>query len=333
MKVLVTGILPEDVMALIKKEHEVEANEEDHPIERQRLLRSIGDKDGLLCMITDTIDVELLDKAPRLKVVANCGVGFNNVDLKATTQRSIIVCNTPGVLTDATADTAFALIMATARRVVEGDKLTRRGEFRFWAPFHFLGHEVTGKVLGIIGMGRIGQALAKRAAGFDMKVIYFDSSRLDPEKEKSLGIKSVSMETLISTADVISLHVPLTEETRHLINRETLEKMKPTSYLINTSRGPVVDEVALVEALRANKISGAGLDVYENEPELAPGLKELDNVVLLPHVGSATLETRTKMTSLAAENLLAGLRGDRPLNCLNWQAEVSGARRLRPWNS
>lgn len=321
MKVLVTGILPPEVMALIKKEHEVEANEEDRPIDRQRLLRSIGDKEGLLCMISDAIDAELLDRAPRLRVIANCGVGFNNIDVKATSQRSIIVCNTPGVLTDATADTAFALIMATARRVVEGDKLTRRGEFRFWAPFHFLGREVSGKVLGIIGMGRIGQALAKRAAGFDMKTVYFDACPLDPEREKALGIKLVDMETLITSADFISLHVPLTDETHHLINRQVLNKMKPSAYLINTSRGPVVDETALVEALRMNRISGAGLDVYENEPNLAPGLTDLENVVLLPHAGSATLETRTKMTRLAAENLLAGLRGDRPPNCLNWQGK------------
>jgi glyoxylate reductase len=321
MKVLVTGILPPEVMALIKKEHEVEANEEDRPIDRQRLLRSIADKEGLLCMISDIIDAELLERAPRLKVIANCGVGFNNIDVKATSQRSIIVCNTPGVLTDATADTAFALIMATARRVVEGDKLTRRGEFRFWAPFHFLGLEVSGKVLGIIGMGRIGQALAKRAAGFDMKVIYFDACPLDPEKEKALGIQLVDLETLISTADFISLHVPLTDETHHLINRQVLNKMKPSAYLINTSRGPVVDETALAEALRTKRIAGAGLDVYENEPNLAPGLTELENVVLLPHAGSATLETRTKMTRLAAENLLAGLRGDRPPNCLNWQVK------------
>ncbi len=319
MKVLVTGILPDDVMAMIKKEHEVEANLEDHPIDRNKLLQSIGDKDGLLCMISDAINTELLDRAPRLKVIANFGVGFNNIDLEAATRRSILVSNTPGVLTDATADTAFALILATARRVVEGDRVTRQGEFKFWAPFHFLGREVSGQTLGIVGMGRIGKALSRRAAGFGMKVIYYDSYPLKKEEESALGVRLVNLDTLISTADFISLHVPLTEETHHLINRQTLNKMKPTAFVINTSRGPVIDEKALVEALRENKIAGAGLDVYENEPNLAPGLAGLSNAVLLPHVGSATLETRNKMARLAAENLLAGLRGERPSCCLNWK--------------
>jgi glyoxylate reductase len=321
MKVLVTGILPEEVMALIKREHEVEANFEDRPIERERLLQAIGDKEGLLCMISDTIDTELLNRAPRLRVIANFGVGFNNIDLEAATKKSILVSNTPGVLTDATADTAFALILATARRVLEGDIKTRKGDFKFWAPFHFLGREVSGKTIGIIGMGRIGQAVATRSRGFDMNVLYNDSFRLEIDKEKSLGVRFVSLDTLITTADFISLHIPLTSETYHLINQQTLGKMKSTAYLINTSRGPVIDEKALVEALKEGKIAGAGLDVYEKEPDLAPGLAELNNVVLLPHVGSATLETRTKMAQLAAENLLAGLRGEKPSCCLNWQPQ------------
>jgi glyoxylate reductase len=319
MKVLVTGILPDYVMSLIQKEHQVEANLEDHPIAREKLLQSIADKDGLLCMISDAVNEELLSRAPRLKVIANFGVGFNNIDLEAATRRSILVSNTPGVLTDATADTAFALIMATARRIVEGDQMTREGGFRFWAPFHFLGREVSGKTLGIIGMGRIGKAVAKRARGFDMRVIYYDSCPLKAAEEISLGASLVDKDMLISTADFISLHVPLDKETFHLINRETLANMKPTAFVINTSRGPVIDEKALYEALRDNKIAGAGLDVYENEPDLTPGLAGLKNVVLLPHVGSATLETRTKMARLAAENLLAGLRGERPSCCLNWK--------------
>jgi glyoxylate reductase len=319
MKVLVTGILPEHVMSLILKEHEVEANYEDHPIAREKLLDSISDKDGLLCMISDAINEELLSRAPRLKVIANFGVGFNNIDLEAATRRSILVSNTPGVLTDATADTAFTLILASARRIVEGDKMTRKGEFRFWAPFHFLGREVSGKTLGIIGMGRIGKAVAKRARGFDMHVIYYDNCPLSTAEEKSLGATLVDKNTLFATADFITLHVPLDKETFHLINHETLARMKSTTYVINTSRGPVIDEKALYEALRDNKIAGAGLDVYENEPELTPGLADLKNVVLLPHVGSATLETRTKMAQLAAENLLAGLRGEKPSCCINWK--------------
>jgi glyoxylate reductase len=318
MKVLVTGIIPDEVMSLIKEEHEVESNEDDHPIARDRLLQGVQDKEGLLCMITDEVDEELVDKAPRLKMVANFGVGFNNIDVAAATKRSILVSNTPGVLTDATADTAFALILATARRVVEGDKKTRQGEFRFWAPFHFLGREVTGKTLGIIGLGRIGKAVARRAAGFEMKILYNNRTRLNASEEKSLGVTYVNMDTIIKTSDFISLHVPLTDETHHLINQQTLARMKPGAYLINTSRGPVVDEKALLEALKNGIIAGAGLDVYEDEPELTPGLAELSNVVLLPHVGSATLETRTRMAQLAAENLLAGLRGEKPPNCLNW---------------
>jgi glyoxylate reductase len=320
MKVLVTGIIPEEIMNLILKEHTVEANKEDIPMERGKLLQSISDKDGLLCMITDKVDSELLEIAPQLKMVANFGVGFNNIDLDACTRKSIMVSNTPDVLTDATADTAFALILATARRVVEGDKLTRRGEFRFWAPFHFLGHEVSGKTLGIIGMGRIGKAVARRARGFNMNVIYHDDQRLDTANEKTLDITFVNMDMLLSMADFISLHIPLTSKTQHLINRQTLGKMKPSAYLINTSRGMVVDENSLVEALHEGKIAGAGLDVYENEPDLAPGLAGLDNVILLPHIGSATLETRMKMAQLAALNLLAGLRGEKPSNCLNWPA-------------
>ena len=320
MKVLVTGRLPDEVMELIKKEHEVEAHREDRPMDREKLLAAVRDKDGLLCNISDAVNEELLSRAPKLKMIANFGVGFNNIDLDAATRRGIPVSNTPDVLTDATADTAFALILATARRVVEGDRRTRRGEFKFWAPQVFLGSEVSGKTLGIIGMGRIGRALARRAAGFSMKVIYQDSRPLDKAEEKSLGVNPVSMDILLSTADFISLHVPLTPETHHLINNKTLAKMKPTAFIINTSRGPVIDEKALVEALKKGKLAGAGLDVFENEPELAPGLAELNNVVLLPHVGSATLETRTKMAFLAVENLLAGLRGKTPPNCLNCSA-------------
>jgi glyoxylate reductase len=317
MKVLITCKLPAAVLSLIQQEHQIETYEEMCPMPREKILQSMGDKDGLLCNIEDIIDAALLDNAPRLKMIANYGVGFNNIDVQAATRRSIPVSNTPGVLTDATADTAFALILATARRIVEGDKITRRGEFQFWAPFHFLGRQVSGTTLGIIGMGRIGKAVARRAMGFNMKVIYYDSCRCAEADEKALGAAFVDLDTLLSAADFISLHVPLMPETHHLINQERLGKMKPTAFLINTSRGPVVDEQALYKALKAGKIAGAGLDVYEQEPKLTPGLAELDNVVLLPHVGSATFETRTKMAYLAAENLLAGLRGQVPPNCIN----------------
>ena len=318
MKVLVTARMPEEVLALIRREHEVESYAADPPMDRQKFLESIADKEGLLCTITDRIDTELLACAPVLKVIANFGVGFEHIDLAAATQRGIPVTNTPGVLTDTTADLAFALILATARRVVEGDRRVREGKFQYWGPLLFLGQEVSGKTLGIIGMGRIGQALARRAAGFGMKIIYQNRTRLAPAQEQELKASATPLSILLGEADFVSLHVPLTPQTRHLIGPHELALMKPSAYLINTARGPVVDEAALVAALRQGQIRGAGLDVYENEPHLTPGLADLENVVLLPHVGSATVETRTRMAMISAENLLAGLRGDPPPNCLNW---------------
>lgn len=319
MKILVSGRLPEDVILMLSEEHNVQVHGEDRPMARQEMLDSVSDKDGLLCMITDRIDKELLDRSPHIRMIANLAVGFDNIDIAAATVRRIPVSNTPGVLTDATADLTLALILATARRVVEGDKKTREGRFRFWAPSHFLGREVSGKTLGIVGLGRIGKAVARRASGFDMQILYHMRRRLKATDEKSLGVNYMDLNSLLARSDFVSLHVPLTDETRHLIGRKELDNMKATAFLINTSRGQVVDEKALVEALHGRNIAGAGLDVYENEPSLTPGLKELDNVILLPHVGSATLETRTKMGLRAAENLLAGLRGDRPPDCLNWE--------------
>ena len=320
MKVLVTARMPEEVLALLRREHQVESYAEDPPLDRASLLRRVADKEGLLCTITDLIDQELLDHAPALKVIANYGVGFEHIDLAAATQRGLPVTNTPGVLTDATADLAFALILATARRIVQGDKRVREGKFTYWAPLLFLGQEVSGKTLGLIGAGRIGQAVAQRARGFGMRVLYYNRTPLSPAAEQELHVSFAPLEDLLREADFVTLHVPLTPQTRHLIGRRELEIMKPTAHLINTARGPVVDEAALVAALRRGEIGGAGLDVYEQEPQLSPGLTELDNVVLLPHMGSATIETRTRMGLMAAENLLAGLRGERPPNCLNWTA-------------
>jgi len=326
MKVLITGRLPEEIIAFIKKEHKIEINEEDRPIDRKKLLDSIGDKQGLLCMITDQIDKELLGRASHLRMVSNCAVGYNNIDIKAATERGILVSNTPGVLTDATADITFALILSIARRVVEGDNMTRQGKFRFWAPLHFLGREVTGKKLGIIGLGRIGKAVARRAKGFDMKILYYDRNRLEASEEKTLEAQYVGLKTLLSEADFVSLHVSLNDQTHHLIGQKELEFMKPSAYLINASRGSVVDEAALLEALRKRKIGGAGLDVYENEPILTPGLTDLDNVILLPHLGSATMETRTRMAQLAAVNLIAGLKGEIPPNCINCDTKTFAKR-------
>jgi len=325
-RILLTGRLPLEIMASLTEKFEVDAHNEDIPFDRQKLLQRIRDKDGLISMITDTVDEEVLDNAASLKMIAHFGVGYNNIDVKAATARGILVSNTPGVLTDATAELAFALILSISRRLVECDKITRVGRFRYWAPMLFLGREVTGKTLGIIGLGEIGKAVARRAKGFDMRIIYNNRSRIDISEEKELNAEYVSLKTLLMEADFVSLHVPLTEHTKHLIGGEELSRMKPTAYLINTSRGPVVDEQALLEALRNRKIGGAGLDVYENEPALTPGLTELDNVILLPHVGSCTMETRVKMATMAAENLIAGLSGHVPPSLVN--PEVLPKRRL-----
>lgn len=323
MKVLVSGKIPDEALALIKREHDLEAHGAERPMEREDLLAAVADKQGLLCMITDRIDKELLDRAPNLKMIANLGVGYDNIDLDAVTAKGILASNTPEVLTDATADLAFALVLAVARRVVEGDKRTRSGKFQYWSPLLFLGRDVYGKTLGIVGLGRIGKAVAKRARGFDMRILYYSRSRLDAAEEDRLQVCYAPLESLLREADIVTLHVPLTPTTFHMIGREQLESMKPGAFLINTSRGPVVDELALVEALKERRIAGAGLDVYEKEPALSPGLMEFDNVVLLPHIGSATVETRTKMALRATENLLTGLRGKRPPDCLNWE-EIPG---------
>ncbi|OPY10344.1 MAG: putative 2-hydroxyacid dehydrogenase [Syntrophaceae bacterium PtaB.Bin038] len=324
-KILVSGHLTEDILSLLARECDVRANGEDRPMDRAALLEAVAGVDGLLAMITDGIDAELMDRAPRLRVVSNMAVGYNNIDVAAATARGIVVTNTPGILTEATAELAFALILATARRVVDLDRRTRAGEWTCWAPLLFLSREVSGKTLGVVGLGRIGKAVARRAQAFGMKVLYHSRSRLKPEEERDLGVEYAERDELLRKADFVSLHVPLSGETRHLIGPRELRLMKQTSYLINTSRGAVVDEAALVEALREKRIEGAGLDVYENEPLLAPGLTALDNVVLMPHVGSATYETRMEMARMAADHLLAGLRGQRPAHVVN--PEVLSRRR------
>jgi glyoxylate reductase len=317
MKVLITCRLPEDVLAHISNQHDVTGYFQDIPMDPGALRKAVADCQGLLCTISDTIDAGLLEAAPHLKIVANYGVGFNNIDVAQASRQGILVTNTPGVLTDATADLTMALILSVGRRVVEGDRMVRGGGFRFWAPFHFLGREITGKTLGIIGMGRIGRGVARRAAGFGMNILYHNRRRLSPERESALNSEFTDLEGLLSESDFVSLHVPLSDETHHFIGRRELSFMRPDAFLINTARGPVVDETALVKALQNGVIAGAGLDVYENEPELTPGLTSLPNVVLLPHTGSATVETRRKMAIMAGDNLLAGLAGRIPSNCVN----------------
>ncbi len=325
MKLLITGKLPVSVVARARRAHEVTVNDTEIPMPREDILAAVRAQDGLLCMITDRVDSALLAQGANLKMIANYGVGYDNIDLAAVSRRGIPVSNTPGVLTDATADLAMALILAAGRRIVSGDARTRRGDFKFWSPMHFLGREITGKTLGLIGLGRIARAVARRAAGFDMRIVYHSRHRLSTADEARLNVCYLSLNALLNQADYVSLHVPLTPDTRHLIDADALAQMSPEAFLINTSRGPVIDETALVAALQAGRIAGAGLDVYENEPALASGLADLENVTLLPHVGSATIETRTRMAELAMDNLLAGLAGERPPSCLNWE-QVAGKR-------
>jgi glyoxylate reductase len=275
---------------------------------------------GIVSQVMDPIGEDVLS-LPGLKIVANCAVGFDNIDLQAATRHGVLATNTPGVLNDTTADFAFTLLMAAARHVAEGDRFVRRGDFHGWAIDMLLGQDIHHATLGVVGIGRIGRALARRARGFDMRVLYADDvAPLSPDEEKELGVQRVSLDTLLREADFVSLHVPLTPETRHLIGADQLELMKPSAVLVNTARGPVVDEAALAAALRARKIFAAGIDVYEHEPQVHPDLLGLDNVVLAPHIASGSINTRSQMSELAAQNLLAGLRGERPPNLLNPEA-------------
>jgi len=316
-KVFVTRKLPEKALEIIRAECEMEINPYDRKITREELIEGVKNKDGLLCLLTDKIDEKIIESGKNLRIIANYAVGYDNVDVNAANKRKIPVTNTPGVLTDTTADMAWALIFTIVRRVVEADKFTKAGKYKGWGPMMFLGGDVYGKTLGIIGLGRIGKAVAKRAKGFDIKLLYFDAFRADEKVEKEMNVKFTNLDTLLKESDFVSIHVPLLPSTHHLIGKKELSMMKKSAYLINNSRGPVIDEKALVKALREKKIAGAALDVFENEPELSPGLADLENVVLTPHISSASIETRTKMAIMAAENLLAGLKGIKPPNIVN----------------
>ena len=294
----------------------VDVNPHDRVLTRDELLAGVQGRDAVLCLLTDTIDGEVFDAAAGCKIFANYAVGYNNIDVAAATERGIAVSNTPGVLTDATADLTWTLLMSTARRIVEGDQFTRAGKYEGWAPMMFLGGDISGRTLGIIGAGRIGTAVALRSRGFRMRVLYHD--RMQNEAiEQAVGAQRVELDALLAESDFVCVHVSLDEATHHLIGTRELGLMKPTAYLVNTSRGPVIDEIALVEALKAGEIAGAGLDVFEDEPALKPGLAELPNTVIPPHLGSATIGTRTKMATLAASNVVAMLRGETPPNIVN----------------
>ena len=316
-KVYVTRELPQSALDRLDGKVEWSVNPDDRVLDREELLEAVADVDGLLSLLTDTIDGELMDAAPNLKVVANYAVGYNNIDVDAATERGILVTNTPGVLTETTADLTWALLMAVTRRIVEGDNFMRAGKFKGWAPMMLLGCDIYGKTLGVVGIGQIGQAVARRALGFDMKVLYTDMFDLPPVAEQLLNAEKVELDELLERSDFVSLHVPLMDETHHLIGKRELELIGAGGYLINASRGPVIDEVALVEALKSNTIAGAALDVFEDEPEMKPGLAECENAVIIPHLGSATIETRTEMADLAVSNILNYLAGEQPPTPVN----------------
>jgi len=316
-RVYVTRILPKEAMDRINSYCDAKIWDGPLPPPREVLEENVANIDGLLSLLTDKIDAARMDKAPKLKVISNYAVGFDNIDIPAATKRGIIVGNTPGVLTETTADHAFALLMAAGRRIVEGDKEVRAGKWKTWGPMILLGQDIHGATLGIVGLGRIGAAVAQRAKGFGMKIMYYDVIRQE-KVEKELGIQYTDLDTLLSQSDFITIHTNLTKETHHLIGAKQFEIMKRTGILVNTSRGPIVDNMALYEALRNKKIAYAALDVTEPEPLPAEHpLLTLDNVIVVPHIASASVASRTKMGLMAADNLIAGLKGEMPPNPVN----------------
>jgi glyoxylate reductase len=317
--IYVTRMIPQQTIDTLREHYDVEVNPHDRALTREELLQAVRGRNAIISLLTDTIDGAVLDAAgAQCRIVANYAVGFNNFDLSAATTRGVILTNTPGVLDDATATHAWALLLATARRISESERYVRAGKWQGWAPMAFIGQDVDNMTLGIAGLGRIGQRFARKAAAFDMNIIYTDA-KPNTEFERQYNARFVDKATLLRESDYLSLHLPLLSETHHYIGAAELAAMKPTAVLINAARGPLVDEKALVAALREKVIWGAGLDVFEDEPKLAPGLAELDNVVVVPHIASATAQTRLAMGKIAADNVIRVLHGEAPLNCINPQ--------------
>jgi glyoxylate reductase len=318
-RVFVSRIIAEKALEKLSSEADIEVWQDELPPPYEVLTEKVRDAEGLLSLLTDKVDATLMDAAPKLKVVSNLAVGYDNIDVLEATRRGIPVSNTPEVLTNTTADLAFTLLVSAARRVVEADKFTRAGKWKTWGPALMLGQDIHHATLGIIGLGRIGKEIAKRGRGFDMTVIYYDEYPAPAEIEKELGLRRVStLDELLTEADFVTIHVPLTEKTRHLIGEKEFEKMKPTAVLVNSSRGPVVDQKALYNALKSGRIFSAGLDVTEVEPIPSDDpLLTLDNVIILPHIASGSVVTREKMALMAADNIIAGLRGKPLPNCVN----------------
>ena len=316
-RIFLCARIPESVEKYLDGRSQLEIYKGEGCIRRADLLRGIRRAEGLIPTVTEAVTGDIMDAASHLRAIANYGVGYNNIDVEAATERGLPVTNTPGVLTETTADLAFALILAAGRRVAEGDRLVRAGQWEGWQPTQMLGLDIHGKTLGILGMGQIGRALARRGRGFGMKILYNDLRRLTAGDEKKLEVRYASFSSLLKRSDIISIHTLLTKETHHLIGAAELKMMKPTAILVNAARGPIVDEKALTAALRTGRIRAAGLDVFEEEPSVDSALRKLENVTLLPHLGSASLETRTAMGMLAARNCLAALTGKKPPNLVN----------------
>lgn len=315
--VFISGKIPSLAYEMLSKEFDVTMHDDLRLLTKEEIINGVKNCDALLSLLSDNIDADVINSAPKLKIIANYGAGFNNIALTAASARKIPVTNTPAVSTDATAELTWGLILAIARRIVEGDIVTRSGNFTGWAPLYYLGTEVTGKTLGIIGMGNIGRAVAKRAKGFDMRIIYYDKFRQSAEVEQALGIEYMPQEEVIKNADFLTLHTNYSPELHHMIGEKELAIMKPSAYLISAARGQMVDEAALLKALQNKSIRGAALDVYEFEPAITPGLEKLDNVILCPHLGNATIETRDAMAQIAAQNIIAVLNGGKPQSCVN----------------
>ena len=308
-----------EVLNSAETECELEISPHDRIIQKSELLEKVGDKEGLLCLVVDLIDKEVIGAGKNLKIIDNYGVGFDHIAMETATSREIFVTNTPSEDSGiAVAETTWALLLTVTQQILVGDKYVRAGKYKGWDPALCIGADITGKTLGIVGLGKIGQEVARRGQGWDLKLLYYDAVTIDPKIETDLGIKRVSLETLLKESDFVSLHCPLIPgRTYHLIGEKELSLMKPTAYLVNTSRGPVIDEKALVKSLQEKSIAGAALDVFENEPDLSEGLIDLDNVILTPHLASASVRSRTAYATLSVKNLLAGLRGETPPNLVN----------------
>jgi glyoxylate reductase len=317
MKVFVTSEISEKALDILKREKfEVDVYKKDKPVSRKELIKNAKDADGIIALLTEKFDRELLNKVPKCKIIANVAVGYNNIDIAYATKKKIVVTNTPDVLTDSTSDLAMALILACSRRLMEGEKMIRNRKFKGWKPKLLLGIELKNKVIGILGAGRIGTETAIRASAFKMKIVYFSKNR-NLELEKKTGAVKLSLDSLLKKSDIISIHLPLTEKTYHLLDRKRLSLLKKSAVVVNTSRGEIIEERELIKILKQRKIFSAGLDVYENEPDINPELLKLDNAVLLPHIGSATEEARTAMAVLAVKNIINVLKAKNPVTPVN----------------